>query len=128
MQRIASFLIALALAGGLFLSKAQAQGLVTTTPLTTTVSQGSSFILTTNTFQRIFPAAEGQRGRVGCMVQNVGTNAMFVYFGATTAATTAKSVRLPQNATVFCQQSGMTIRDAVNITGTATEQFFAIAQ
>jgi hypothetical protein len=123
MKRLAAIIIALVVAG-----PAWAQQPVVTMPLTTTVSQGSGSILATNTFQQIFPASTTQQGRVGCVVQNVGTNSMFVFFGVITGATTPKSVRLPSNATVNCHQGGLTIRDAVNITGTAGEQFFAVGQ
>lgn len=107
------------------LSVAAAQSSVITLPTPRASGNASTTVAVTNTFQSIFLA---NTARVGCTVQNTGTNSMYVYFGAIAGATTAKSVKLAAGQSVSCQSGGMVIRDQVSITGTATETFYAAQQ
>lgn len=120
------------LAGVVFTRGAKAQNPVVTMPytaqgqLSTTNSSGS--VAVTNTFQSIFAASTVVTGRVACTVQNTGTNAMYVFFGPIASATTATSVKLTAGQSVNCNVGGVTLRDQVSITGTATETFYAAQQ
>lgn len=123
MKRILFSLIAL-----FFIVPAYAQSPVVTQPYNVSSFNASGTIAVTNTFQSIWIANTGTRGRAGCTVQNTGTNSMWVYFGAIADATKAKSVVLNVGQSVRCNNSGITLQDQVSITGTATETFFAAQQ
>jgi hypothetical protein len=84
----------------------------------------SGTIAVTNTFQSI--AGEGPRS--GCMIQNKGSNDMWVFFGPIATATRARSVRLAIGLMVTCNNPGATLSDQISISGTATEEFLAIVQ
>lgn len=92
------------------------------------VDNESSTIAVTNTFQQIFPASTATTGRVGCTIQNTGTNSMYVFFGTTAAATIAKSIKLVAGQSAFCDSNNTVIKTAVQITGTATETYYASQQ
>lgn len=110
-------------------SIAQAQTSVITIPKpVTAVDNESSSVVTTNTFQQIFPASTANVGRVACVVQNTGTNPMYVYFGATADATIAKSVKLVAGQACTCDVNNIVIKTAVQITGTTTETYYAAQQ
>lgn len=113
-------------------NRAPAQSPVVTQPYTAqgqlATTNASSTIAVTNTFQSVFAASTVQIGRVACTVQNTGTNAMYVFFGPIADATTAKSVKLAAGQALTCNVSGVTLRDQVSITGTATETFYAAQQ
>lgn len=85
----------------------------------------SSTVAVTNTFQQIFAASTNTTGRVSCTIQNTGTNSMYVYFGATADATIAKSVKLIAGQATSCDTNDIVIKTAVQITGTATETYYA---
>jgi len=108
---------------------AEAQTTVVTKPLQlTAVDNQSSTIAVTNTFQQIFAASASVSGRVACTIQNTGTNAMYVFFGATANATIAKSVKLTAGQAVTCDYNNTVLKLAVQITGTATETYYASQQ
>ena len=82
----------------------------------------SSTIAVTDVFQRI---AVQNFDRLSCTVQNTGANPMWVFFGPKASATKAGSVVLAVGQSVTCGTNGAMIADEINITGTATENFFA---
>lgn len=80
----------------------------------------SGTIGTTNTIQPI----QGQNnGRKGCLIQNGGTPTMYVYFGLISGATTAASAQLSAGQAISCAING--VQDAISITGTSGDTFFA---
>lgn len=89
------------------------------------ITNSSTTIAITNTFQSIWAASTTNIGRTGCTVQNTGTNPMYVFWGAIADATTAKSVKLLAGQSVTCSVNGSVLRTQVSITGTATETFYA---
>lgn len=104
-------------------SVAFAQGLIQTKPYgVTTADNQSSTISVTNTFQQVFAASVG---RTSCSIQNNGSNAMYVFFGDTSVATIAKSVKLSAGQSVNCDSNDVVIRTAVQITGTSTDVYYA---
>lgn len=109
-------------------SLAFAQSPVTTQPYAVTSFNASSTIAVTNTFQSIWLANTGTRGRAACAVQNNGTNNMWVYFGTLADATKAISVVLTPGQSVSCNVGGTTLQDGVSITGTSGDAFFAAQQ
>lgn len=95
----------------------------------TAVDNESSSIAVTNTFQQVFPASTATNGRTGCTIQNTGTtNPMYVFFGTTAAATIAKSVKIIVGQPVTCDNNNTVLKTAVQITGTATETYYASQQ
>jgi hypothetical protein len=115
----------LAFAQGLIITKQYALG---------SGDNQSSTIAVTNTFQQVFASSiasvsatssSGNTGRNSCTIQNNGSNAMYVFFGATADATTAKSVKLAAGQAVTCDNNGSVIKTAVQITGTATDVYYA---
>ena len=112
---------------------AQSNIVVTTPKPVTAVDNQSSTIAVTNTFQPVFVASTANTGRVACVIQNTGTNSMYVYFGATQTsvlaeATIAKSVKLIAGQACSCDSNDIVIKNAVWITGTATETYYAAQQ
>lgn len=115
-----------ALAAFLGASGAIAQTPVTTLPTVRSgVTNSSSTIAVTNTFQALFVA---NTSRLACTIENTGTNAMYVFMGATADATTATSVKLVAGQAFYCGYNGLTYQGAIAITGTATETFYALLQ
>lgn len=113
----------------LSLGSAFAQEKVFTLPSPlTAVDNESSSIAVTNTFQQVFPASTATNGRTGCTIQNTGTNPMYVFFGTTAAATIAKSVKIIVGQPVTCDNNNTVLKTAVQITGTATETYYASQQ
>lgn len=97
------------------------------------VDNQSSTIAVTNTFQPVFTAQTAVTGRTACTIQNTGTNPMYVYFGATQSsvlaeATIARSVKIIAGQAVTCNADTIIIKNAVWITGTATETYYAAQQ
>lgn len=115
-------LLALAFIGASIPALAQP---VFTVPSSRSTTTASSTISVTNTFQSVFAAATG---RTGCVVQNTGTNSMYVFFGPIASATIAGSIKLSAGQSVNCATGGIVITDQVSITGTATETFYAASQ
>ena len=105
-----------------------AQQPVLTQPYPTTSTNASGTVATTNTFQAVFAAPTTSRGRAGCLIQNLSSASIFVFFGTLASATTPTSVQLGQRETVSCNLGGTTLQDAISVTGAANIQFFAIQQ
>ena len=85
----------------------------------------SSTIAVTNTFQAVFTA---NTSRTGCTIQNNGTNSMWVYFvpnPAGAAATKGASAVLAAGQSLNCSVFGMNLTNAVQITGTSADAFYA---
>lgn len=118
----------LALLLSLGASFAYAQTPVITQPYnTTTISNNSSTIDTTNIFKTIFPAQSHVTGRVDCLVQNLSSRDMFISFEATATLTT-NALKLTSGSIFRCANSGVVIRNKLSITGTAGDQYFAIQE
>jgi hypothetical protein len=86
-------------------------------------TNASGTILVTNTFQIV----QGQtNNRQGCTIQNNGSNAMRVFFGPFAGASAGASVTLAAGQALNCKIGGNTVvRDAIAITGTSGDSFFA---
>lgn len=123
MKRILLSLIALALC----VSYANAQSPVyTKTFQSGVISPASASITTTNTFQNLFPSSVNiTSGREDCIIQNQGLNRMLINFALAPTATISTSMVLAAGATFRCANSGIVIKDAISITGTAGDPFFA---
>lgn len=107
---------------------AYAQSPIVTKPFQSAViSPASPTIGSTNTFQNLFPSSINTiTGRVDCIIQNqAAANKMFIFFGLAPAATTPNSLQLSAGSTFRCANSGVVIKDAISITGTANDTFFA---
>src|SRR3954468_19159689 len=103
MKRILIALLALCGVGLMFYKPvARAQSPVITQPYGTTSQNSSSTITATNTFQTIWTQVTTRRGRAGCMIQNLGTNPMFVFFGTAASALTAQSVKITTGQSTTC--------------------------
>lgn len=89
------------------------------------VTNVSSTVAVTNTFQALLAA---NANRLDCTIQNTGTNAMYVFFGAAASATIATSAKLVAGQSAYCTVFNSTYQGAVSITGTATETFYAVYQ
>lgn len=117
------------LAGGLLaallaaasLASAQ-ENIVRTLPSVRTSTNASGTIAATGVFQQLLPS---NTNRTGCTIQNTGTNPMYVYFGTTATATTAKSVKLAAGQAAYCTSGdGIVVNMPVQITGTISETFY----
>lgn len=98
------------------------------TPVITQTSKfsnanASTFIAATNTFQSIWPI---NLNRNDCILQNNGAASMYVYFGPIANATTPNSYILAANGALRCANSGIVVNDQISITGTISQNFFAI--
>jgi len=83
----------------------------------------SSVIASTNTFQVIQGTTNNRKG---CLIQNNGTHTMYVYFGALASATTSNSAQLIPGQAISCAINGnLVVQDAISITGTSGDAFFA---
>lgn len=102
-----------------------AQQSVLTLPTPRDLTNSSSTIAVTNTFQTIFAANASRRN---CLIQNNGSANMYVYFGTLANATLTNSIILSPGAAATCAHGGMTATNAVSITGTATQAFYASQQ
>lgn len=118
-------IVGLMLGLGLVVPAAMAQTPVVTQPQPRASGNASSTIAVTNTFQSIWAA---NTARTSCLVQNNGSNAMYVFFGPLASATTGASVKLAAGVGVNCSVNGIVLSDQVSITGTATDAFFAAQQ
>jgi len=80
------------------------------------------------TFQLLFAATQ-QGARRGCIIQNNGTHNMWVFWGPTSLATTSNSLVLVAGAAAFCTNlAGTVASDAISITGTSGDAFFALQE
>lgn len=103
-----------------------AQSPVITQPKPVNTGTYSSTISVTNTFQSVLAASTSTTGRVGCLIQNNGSNKMYVFFGPIANATSSNSIQLSAGQTVNCETWGGTVlKDQVSITGTSGESFYA---
>jgi hypothetical protein len=110
-------------------------------PPTVNSVQVGTTIAVTNTFQLAL-AASGYTPatmtalavgtpRRACLLQNKGSNNMFVYFLKTgaAAATLAASLVITPGQSVNCQTAGSgVLQDAIYITGTATDSYSVVSQ
>lgn len=86
----------------------------------------SGTIAVTNTFQSISPQT---LSRGGCLIQNNGSNSMWVFFGPIASATKAKSVVVPAGQSVSCSTgTAAPVTDQISITGTSADAFYAGVQ
>lgn len=125
---------ALGLGLALWVNEALAQSAVKTLPSPSGSVNVSGTIASGGVFQSIVVRNTGGT-RQGCLVQNNGTNIMYVFFGPIADATTAKSFQLVppstgvQGGSVSCATgAGTTLQDQVSITGTVGEAFAAAWQ
>lgn len=108
---------------GLWATPLFAQQQVLTLPAPRSTYNNSSTIAVTNTFQEIWPI---RAGRTDCSIQNNSASAaMYVFIGPIASATLAKSVKLAAGQAMICSIGGTVPTDAVNITGTSGDAFYA---
>jgi hypothetical protein len=129
--------LALALALALAPALAQSQSLpapVATWPTYATTAGGNaSGTIGTGggTFQLVFAAGSTNQGqgpfpRRGCTIQNNGTHTMWISEGLGVAtATEAKSFQLAAGAVYDCSVNGSVLIGEIDITGTASDPFYA---
>lgn len=86
------------------------------------INNQSSTVAVTNTFQQVWPS---QSGREDCMIQNNGSNSMWVFLGATASATKGTSVVLAAGQAFYCAFNSLTWTGAVQITGTSGDAYYA---
>lgn len=103
---------------------------VTTYPAPATSAGGnvSGTIASTGTFQKLWGATGGSGVpfRKGCTIQNNGTHSMNVSEGLGVAgSTTGNSVVVPAGGTYYCQVGQIVLTGEIDITGTATDAFYA---
>lgn len=104
--------------------EAQAQQTVTTVPAARVATPtASGTISVTDTFQQLWA---DQPTRVNCLVQNNGSATLWVFAGASAAASKARSVVLAPGQSWNCAQSGTVVTSAVQVTGTAGGAFTAL--
>ena len=131
---------ALSIALSPLLASAQQGTLTTTSPLPLTSTQALSLsIASTNAFQVVFAAAPSTNIalRKGCLIQNTGSNSMYIYVHQGTTGTANKNasyVIIPpasgvQGGSFSCSSgAGGVIQDQIDITGTAADTFAATSQ
>lgn len=86
----------------------------------------SGAITTTGTFQLVFPASVPPNRRVNCTIQNNGAAAMDIFLGPVALATVATSLVLAPGAIFYCgSPANGVIQDAIAITGTTTQPYYA---
>lgn len=119
----------------LFASAAFAQSNVTTNPSYVGSTNLSGSIGTTNTFQSLSLAVVPPNRRNGCLIQDNGSNTMYVFFGPIGSATKAASYQLIppgtgiQGGSVSCATGGGgVLQDQISITGTSGDAFAASTQ
>lgn len=117
----------------LFSGPALAQSTPNTTitvpvPATSAGGNASGTITATGTFQKVFSAAPTSTPRHGCIIQNNGAATMSVSEGKTAGtATAATSYTLAASGGTFtCGQGGAVLQGEIDITGTATQVFYAV--
>lgn len=90
-----------------------------------TVDNQSSTIAVTNTFQQIWALNDN---RVDCMIQNNGTNNMWVFPGGTGSATKGAAAILAAGQAYYCSFNGVVYQGAISITGTAADAYYATSK
>ncbi len=91
---------------------------------TTTTTQTKATVAVTNTY---IQALASSATRKGCLIQNVGTHTMYVYFGAAPGDTTT-SLQLAPNTAISCAAGLIVLTDAVQLTGTAGDVAIVASQ
>jgi hypothetical protein len=84
-------------------------------------SDASGTIAVTSTYQQVWAF---DANRLGCTIQNNGSNAMTVRVGGSTGSVWS----LPVGQTFYCHWQGTVITSKIEITGTAADAFAAAAQ
>lgn len=98
------------------------------TPATSAGGNVSGTIASTGAFQKLWGATGGSAGpfRKGCTIQNNGTHNMNVSEGLGVAgSTTGNSVVVPAGGIYYCQVGQIVLTGEIDITGTATDAFYA---
>lgn len=97
------------------------------TPATTTGGNGSSTIGSTGIFQKLWGATGGTVPyRKGCSIENNGTHDMYVTEGLGVAASTqALAFVLTPGTVYYCSVNQVVLTGEIDITGTATDSFYA---
>ncbi len=115
------------LLAGLFLIAGASLALAQTPVVTQTSkfsnANASAIIGATGAFQSIWLT---NTNRNDCIVQNNGAASMYIYFGTIASATTPNSLTLAANGIFRCANSGIVVNDQISITGTISQEFFAI--
>lgn len=99
-------------------------------PYAATSTITSGVIAVTNTYQVLLPL---QRGRLGCTIQNNGTNTMYIYLdntgGAVAPSGIVTALKLVAGQTMNCAIGGVAVvSDQIWITGTAADTFVVTRQ
>ena len=121
---------------GWLVRPAQAQQVIYSNPVAATSLGGdaSGTITVTNTFQKLWGAANGSLApvpgatatRKGCSIENNGTHNMFVNEGtAIGSATTSNTWIVAAGALFNCNFSGVVLTGEIDITGTGGDAFVA---
>jgi hypothetical protein len=96
---------------------AWAQTQVVTTPFGTTTAQTLITIATGGTFQT---AAAANSSRKGCLIQNISSHTLYVFFGVGTPST-SNSLQVAPSGTVSCSnQAGIVATDLIRVTTSTT--------
>lgn len=91
----------------------------------TSNTQAKVTIAMTNTYQQ---ALASNASRKGCLIQNNGANAAYVFFGTAPADTTT-SFKLTTGQALACAVGGIaTLGTAINVTGTAGDVLVVSSQ
>jgi len=93
---------------------------------TATTTEAKVTVAVTNTYQQALAASATRKG---CTIQYiaVGGTKGFVFFGSAPADTTT-SFQLANGQTASCNAPGVTLTDAVQVTGTGTDIFVVTNQ
>lgn len=127
--------LAVALALGLFIAPAQAQSPVETFPYPAGTNHVDGTVAVSNTFQTVVPTALSvpkNKSRKGCLIQNNGSNTMWIFIGPAASGTKGASFTLipptagVQGGSFSCATgAGGVVQDEISLTGTSTEAFTA---
>lgn len=95
-------------------------------PTGTTSTQVKVTIAVTNTFQTALAASST---RLGCLLQNNGSNAAYVFFGSSTPADLTTSFKLTTGQAISCAVGGVIVAtDQIQVTGTANDVLVVSSQ
>ncbi len=119
------FLLSLLLIVG-SVSISLAQNPVVTQTYSATGYISANSIRTTNTFELVLAASTSTTGRTDCLIQNNGAAAMALYFGDPTGVVSTNGYQLSAGSVFRCANSGIVIRNAIYIIGTAGQKYFFI--
>lgn len=85
-------------------------------PVAVTVTQTSVTVSVTGTFQTGLAANANRRD---CLLQNIGSNVMNIYFGTANTPSLSNSFQLAPGPGVNCADIGGVSREIIQFTGTA---------